>query len=94
VLDLKHEVEALKRKLEDARRREAGALAELKDRKAAASLDAKLLQGAEGLYRIKIGTDVRLLYRRKPAGGIEILSLIDRENLGRYVRQYKRRSHP
>jgi hypothetical protein len=57
------------------------------------SLDAKLLQGAEGLYRIKIATDVRLIYRRKPARGIEILSLIDRENLPRYVRQYKRRTH-
>jgi mRNA-degrading endonuclease RelE of RelBE toxin-antitoxin system len=57
------------------------------------SLDAKLMQGAEGLYRIKIGTDVRLLYRRKPSRGIEVLSLIDRENLQRYVRQYKRRSH-
>ena len=57
------------------------------------SLDAKPLEGAEGLYRIKVGTDVRLLYRRKPARGIEILSLIDRENLDRYVRQYKRRSH-
>ena len=56
------------------------------------SLDAKLLQGAEGLYRIKIATDVRLIYRRKPARGIEILSLIDRENLPRYVRQYKRRT--
>jgi hypothetical protein len=57
------------------------------------SLDAKPMQGAAGLYRIKIGTDVRLLYRRKPGGGIEILSLIDRENLDRYVRQYKRRTH-
>ena len=55
------------------------------------SLDAKPMEGAEGLYRIKIGTDVRLLYRRKPGRGIEILSLIDRENLDRYVRQYKRR---
>jgi hypothetical protein len=57
------------------------------------SLDAKPIEGAEGLYRIKIGTDVRLLYRRKAARGIEILSLIDREDLDRYVRQYKRRSH-
>ena len=57
------------------------------------SLDAKPMQGAEGLYRIKVGTDVRLLYRRKAARVIEILSLIDRENLDRYVRQYKRRSH-
>ena len=57
------------------------------------SLDAKPIEGAEGLYRIKIGTDVRLLYRRKAARGIEILSLIDREDLDRYVRQYKKRSH-
>lgn len=57
------------------------------------SLDAKPMEGADGLYRIKIGTDVRLLYRRKPGRGIEILSLIDRENLDRYVRQYKRRTH-
>lgn len=152
VESLKHEVGALQRKLEDARRREADALAEMRDRKAPAeasppateeappapaepglpfqvpeftaefyesieewddrivkstfekvlllasnfahpSLDAKLMQGAEGLYRIKIGTDVRLLYRRKAARAIEVLSLIDRENLDRYVRQYKRRSH-
>jgi hypothetical protein len=149
---LKHEVGALRRKLEDARRREAEVLAERRDRKAPAeapapateepppapaepglpfqvpeftpefyesieewddrilksafekvlllannfahpSLDAKPMQGAEGLYRIKVGTDVRLLYRRKAARVIEILSLIDRENLDRYVRQYKRRSH-
>lgn len=149
---LKHEVGALQRKLEDARRREAEVLAELRDRKAPAeapappaeeaapvpaeaglpfqvpeftpefyesieewddrilksafekvlllannlahpSLDAKPMQGADGLYRIKVGTDVRLLYRRKAARVIEILSLIDRENLDRYVRQYKRRSH-
>jgi len=57
------------------------------------SLDAKRIQGADGLYRIKIGTDVRLFYRRMPNGGIEVLSLIDRENLERYVRTYKRRAH-
>ena len=57
------------------------------------SLDAKRMQGADGLYRIRIGTDVRLFYRRKPNGGIEVLSLIDRENLGRYVRRYKGRAH-
>jgi hypothetical protein len=57
------------------------------------SLDAKPMQGADGLYRIRVATDVRLFYRRKPNGGIEVLSLIDRENLGRYVRQYKRRGH-
>jgi hypothetical protein len=32
------------------------------------------------LYRIRVATDVRLFYRRKPNGGIEVLSLIDREN--------------
>lgn len=57
------------------------------------SLDAKLMQGAPGLYRIKIGSDVRLFYRRKSPRGIEILGLIDRENLDRYIRQYKRRTH-
>src|SRR5580765_2735873 len=154
VESLKHGVEALQRKLEDARRREAAMHAEMRDMKAPGeapapapepeeaepaavepaagfqppeftpefyesieewdervvklafekvmllagnfahpSLDAKLLQGAEGLYRIKIATDVRLIYRRKPGRGIEILSLIDRENLPRYVRQYKRRTH-
>ena len=154
VENLKHEVEGLQKKLEEARRREAGMLAERRDVKTPAdavapapapveapaapvesasgfqppeftaefyesieewdervvktafekvlllagnfahpSLDAKLLQGAEGLYRIKVATDVRLIYRRKPARGIEILSLIDRENLPRYVRQYKRRAH-
>jgi len=150
--NLKHEVGALQRRLEESRRREAEVLAEMRDRKAPAeapapapeeappapvepglpfqvpeftaefyesieewddrilksafekvlllannfahpSLDAKPMQGAEGLYRIKVGTDVRLLYRRKAARVIEILSLIDRENLDRYVRQYKRRSH-
>ena len=57
------------------------------------SLDAKPMQGAPGLYRIKIGSDVRLFYRRKSPRGIEILGLIDRENLDRYIRQYKRRAH-
>ncbi|HEY2955143.1 MAG TPA: hypothetical protein VGK89_07835 [Candidatus Eisenbacteria bacterium] len=58
------------------------------------SLDAKAIQGAEGLYRIKIGSDVRLLYRRGPNRGIEVLSLIDRENLNRYIRRYRKHAGP
>jgi hypothetical protein len=57
------------------------------------SLRALPLEGLPGYYRVRVATDVRLLYRR---GGdrqneIEILSLIDREDLDRYVRQAKTR---
>lgn len=55
-------------------------------------LDAKQMQGADGLYRIYVAQDVRLFYRRLPAGRIEILSLVDRENLDRYIRQYRTRA--
>jgi hypothetical protein len=54
-------------------------------------LDARPLQGAGGLYRIFVAQDVRLMYRRLPGGRLEILSLIDREDLDRYLRQYKTR---
>jgi hypothetical protein len=54
-------------------------------------LDAKPLQGADGLYRIFVAQDIRLMYRRLPGGRLEILSLIDREDLDRYLRQYKTR---
>jgi hypothetical protein len=40
-----------------------------------------------------VATDVRLLYRRgERQNAIEILSLIDREDLDRYVRQAKTRT--
>jgi hypothetical protein len=55
-------------------------------------IDAKAIQGADGLYRIFVAQDVRLFYRRPPGGRIEILSLIDREDLDRYIRQYKSRT--
>ncbi len=55
-------------------------------------LDAKAIQGADDLYRIKVAQDVRLFYRRMSGGRLEILSLIDRENLDRYIRQYKSRT--
>jgi len=54
-------------------------------------LDAKPMHGVEGLYRIYVARDVRLFYRRMPDGRMEILSLIDRENLDRYLRAYKSR---
>jgi len=55
-------------------------------------IDAKAIQGADGLYRIFVAQDVRLFYRRPPGGRIELLSLIDREDLERYIRQYKGRT--
>lgn len=58
------------------------------------SLRALPLEGLPGYYRVRVATDVRLLYRRgeKQQNAIEILSLIDREDLDRYVRQAKTRS--
>jgi hypothetical protein len=45
-----------------------------------------------GYFRVRVATDVRLLYRRtERQNTIEILSLIDREDLDRYVRQAKTR---
>lgn len=54
------------------------------------SLRALQLQGVPGYYRIRIATDVRLIYRRE-GGALEILSLIDREDLDRYVSQARTR---
>ena len=55
------------------------------------SLRALQLEGVPGYYRIRIATDVRLIYRRDGAQ-LEILSLIDREDLDRYVRQARTRT--
>ncbi len=57
------------------------------------SLRALPLEGLPGYYRVRVATDVRLLYRRGDRQNtIEILSLIDREDLDRYVRQAKTRA--
>jgi len=56
------------------------------------SLRAIPLEGLPGYYRVRIATDVRLIYRRAESDRcVEILSLIDREDLDRYVRQAKTR---
>jgi mRNA-degrading endonuclease RelE of RelBE toxin-antitoxin system len=56
------------------------------------SLRALPLEGLPGYYRVRVATDVRLIYRRpERQNTIEILSLIDREDLDRYVRQAKTR---
>jgi hypothetical protein len=56
------------------------------------SLRALPLEGLPGYYRVRVATDVRLLYRRgERQNEVEILSLIDREDLDRYVRQAKTR---
>jgi mRNA-degrading endonuclease RelE of RelBE toxin-antitoxin system len=56
------------------------------------SLRAIPLEGLPGYYRVRVATDVRLIYRRgERAGTVEILSLIDREDLDRYIRQAKTR---
>ncbi len=54
------------------------------------SLRAIPLEGVPGYYRIRVATDVRLIYRRD-GGQLEILSLIDREDLDRYIRQARTR---
>jgi len=57
------------------------------------SLRALPLEGLPGYYRVRVATDVRLLYRRgERQNTIEVLSLIDREDLDRYVRQAKTRA--
>jgi hypothetical protein len=57
------------------------------------SLRALPLEGLPGYYRVRVATDVRLLYRRtERQNTIEILSLIDREDLDRYIKQAKTRS--
>jgi len=56
------------------------------------SLRALPLEGLPGYYRVRVATDVRLIYRRaERQNTVEILSLIDREDLDRYVRQAKTR---
>jgi mRNA-degrading endonuclease RelE of RelBE toxin-antitoxin system len=56
------------------------------------SLRALPLEGLPGYYRVRVATDVRLIYRRgEDQNTVEILSLIDREDLDRYVRQAKTR---
>jgi len=54
------------------------------------SLRAIPLEGLAGHYRIRIASDVRLIYRLPEGGRLEILSLIDREDLTRYIRTAKR----
>lgn len=53
------------------------------------SLRAIPLEGLPGIHRIRIASDVRLMYRPLDGGRVEILSLIDREDLQRYIRQAK-----
>jgi hypothetical protein len=55
------------------------------------SLRAIPLEGLPGAYRIRIASDVRLIYRPLDGGRLEILSLIDREDLQRYIRTAKTR---
>ncbi len=56
------------------------------------SLRALPLEGLPGYYRVRVATDVRLLYRRgERQNTVEILSLIDREDLDRYIKQAKSR---
>jgi len=56
------------------------------------SLRALPLEGLPGYYRVRVATDVRLIYRRpERQNAVEILSLIDREDLDRYIRQAKTR---
>ncbi|GAC1600306.1 MAG: hypothetical protein NVS4B10_11960 [Myxococcales bacterium] len=54
------------------------------------SLRAIPLEGVPGYYRIRVATDVRLIYRRD-GPQLEVLSLIDREDLDRYIRQARTR---
>lgn len=54
------------------------------------SLRAIPLEGLSGHYRIRVASDVRLIYRLRDGGEVEILSLIDREDLTRYIRTAKR----
>ncbi|HWP66983.1 MAG TPA: hypothetical protein VNO26_13870, partial [Candidatus Limnocylindria bacterium] len=55
------------------------------------SLRAIPLEGLPGHFRIRIASDVRLIYRPLEGGRLEILSLIDREDLQRYIRTAKTR---
>lgn len=55
------------------------------------SLRAIQLEGIPGWYRVRVASDVRMIYRRTPEGGVEIMAVIDREDLDRYIRQAKTR---
>lgn len=55
------------------------------------SLRAIQLEGIPGFYRVRVASDVRMIYKRTPDGGVEILAVIDREDLDRYIRQAKTR---
>ncbi len=55
------------------------------------SLRAIPLEGLPDYYRLRVATDVRLIYRLLDGNRVELLSLIDREDLSRYVRQAKTR---
>ena len=54
------------------------------------SLRAIPLEGLSGYFRVRVASDLRLIYRRADRD-VEILALIDREDLDRYVRQAKTR---
>ncbi|MHB1845566.1 MAG: type II toxin-antitoxin system RelE family toxin [Deltaproteobacteria bacterium] len=56
------------------------------------SLRALPLEGLPNLYRIRVATDVRLLYRRGEKNVIEILRLIDREDLDKWIKIEKSRA--
>ncbi len=57
------------------------------------SLRAIPLEGLPNLYRIRVATDVRLLYRRGEKGNvIEVLRLIDREDLDKWIKIEKNRA--
>lgn len=55
------------------------------------SLRAIQLEGIPGWYRVRVASDVRMIYKRLPDGGVEIMAVIDREDLDRYIRQAKTR---
>lgn len=55
------------------------------------SLRAIPLEGLPDYFRLRVATDVRLIYRPAEGNTVEILSLIDREDLQRYIRQAKNR---
>ncbi len=53
------------------------------------SLRAIPLEGLPEYYRLRVATDVRLIYRLGEGGRVELLSLIDREDLPRYIRNVR-----
>src|SRR5260370_1399048 len=69
-------------------------LAEVRDELTQARAElarSSALEGLPGYSRIRVATDVRLIYRRGEGNTLEILSLIDREDLDRYIRQARTR---